>query len=346
MTEKINMLKNNKYTELIAKKLSGNISKSEDETLSIWLKDSKQNQEYFDIHNSLWFDTKVKRLSKHADNVFIGISAAIQREDVSSESKYQIQKRKIRSSYMWRGIAAALVLLVASVYIFINMDNSKEQLVAQSIQSVKKSLPTGQKMKIFLPDGSTVWLNAESSITYPERFDDENRIVTLTGEAFFDVNKDPLKPFIVKTQNMDITVLGTKFNVNNYQGEVTDVALESGKVMISAGSKKTKYLLAPGEGISINGKSGKTIRYDVDPKLAFQWKDGMIYFDKADFNEVINRLSRWYGVDFIVENYNGDDWVYSAEFKNDYLNNILQSMSFTKGFQYEIDQNIVTLKFN
>ncbi len=346
MTEKINMLKNNKYTELIAKKLSGNISKSEEETLSIWLSDSKQNQEYFDIHNSLWFDTKVRRLSKNADNIFIGISAAIQEEDVSTESRYQIQERKIRPSYMWKGIAAAIVLLVASVFIFINMDNSKEQPEAQSIQLVKKSLPTGQKMKIFLPDGSTVWLNAESSITYPERFDDVNRMVTLTGEAFFDVNKDSLKPFIVKTQNMDITVLGTKFNVNSYQGEVTDVALESGKVMISAGSNETKYLLTPGEGISINGKSGETIRYDVDPKLAYQWKDGMIYFDKADFNEVINKLSRWYGVEFIIENYNGDNWVYSAEFKNDYLNNILHSMSFTKGFQYEIDQNKVKIKFN
>ncbi|MCK5470978.1 MAG: FecR domain-containing protein, partial [Cyclobacteriaceae bacterium] len=212
----------------------------------------------------------------------------------------------------------------------------------------EKSLPCGQKLKIFLPDGSTAWLNAESTITYPERFDTEKRVVTLNGEAFFDVTKDPSKPFIVQTENIDVTVLGTTFNVRNYHNErKTDVALESGEVLVeTSGLKEGKYILSPGEGISMNKKSGEIGLYEVDPKSAYQWKDGVIYFNKANFDEVINKLSRWYGVEFIIDNYNGEEWEYSAEFKNDYLNNILQSMSFTKGFKYELDQNKVTIKFN
>lgn len=347
MTGKINML-NNRYTELIAKKLSGDIDKAEEETLNTWLKASDENQGTFQIYSSIWSDTKIKRVSKNADNVFVGISAAIQEEEIDSHKTYQIQEKTGSLSYVWRGIAAAIVILVVAVFVFLSISNKEELPVAQSIHLIEKSLPSGQKIKIFLPDGSTVWLNAESSISYPERFDDVNRVVTLTGEAFFDVNKDPFKPFIVKTDNMDVTVLGTTFNIRSYHNEgITEVALESGKVLVETSDlKENKYILSPGEGISVNGKLGKTSRYEVDPKSAFQWKDGVIYFNKAGFDEVINKLSRWYGVEFIIENYDGKGWEYSAEFKNDYLNNILQSMSFTKGFKYELDQNKVTIKFN
>ncbi len=130
--------------------------------------------------------------------------------------------------------------------------------------------------------------------------------MSLKGEAFFNVTKNPLKPFIVKTESMDITVLGTSFNVRCYNNEkITNVALEIGKVLVeTSDSKDNKYILFPGEGISVNNKLGKVSRYEVDPKSAFQWKEGLLYFNKADFDEVINELSRWYGVEFIIENYN------------------------------------------
>ena len=347
MTGTINMLNNN-YTELIAKKLSGDLNKTEEETLNTWLNASDENQETFRIYSSIWSETKLKRVSKNADNVFVGISAAIQEEEIDSYKTYQIQEKTRSFSYVWRGIAASVIILVIAVFVFRNTENKEELPVVQSIQLIEKSLPVGQKMKIFLPDGSTVWLNSESYISYPERFDDVNRIVTLTGEAFFDITKDPLKPFIVKTENMNVTVLGTTFNVRNYHNEeITNVALESGNVLVeTSGSNENKYILSPGEGICLNEKTGKISKYEVDPKSDFQWREGVIYFRKADFDDVINKLSRWYGVEFIVENYTGEEWVYSAEFKNDYLNNILQSMSFTKDFKYELDQNKVTIKFN
>jgi ferric-dicitrate binding protein FerR (iron transport regulator) len=344
---KLNM-NTNRYTELIARKLSTDITEAEEEILDNWLKKSDENQEEFKMYSLVWSDSKIKRVNKNADNVFEGILNTIQEEKIVKLDTTQNQD-KIRSiSYLWKGIAAAILVLVVAVFVFRNIQNKVTPELVHSIRMHEKSLPSGQKMKIFLPDGSTIWLNAESTITYPERFDNEQRLVTLKGEGFFDVIKNPTKPFIVRTENMDVTVLGTSFNVRNYQSEgKTDVALESGKVMVeTSSSKKNKYILSPGEGLSMNNKSGKIGKYEVDPKVAYQWKDGVIYFYKADFDEVINKLSRWYGVEFIIENYKGDEWEYSAEFKNDYLENILKSIGFSKGFEHELDQNIVTIKFN
>ncbi len=339
---------NNKYTELIAKKLSKDITKAEEQMLDDWLQSSVENQEDYKIYSSFWSDLKIKRISNNADNIFVGISAAIQEEELGNQEEYHIPEKSSSLSYLWRGIAATLLVLVVAVFVYKGMTNKEELPVVQSIQMIEKSLPVGQKMKIFLPDGSAVWLNAESSISYPKRFDGERRIVTLKGEAFFDIRRNPSKPFVVKTQKMDVVVLGTKFNVRNFDNEgKTDVALESGKVMVEiSGLKSEKHMLLPGEGLSLSKNSGKIGKYIVEPRSAYQWKDGVIYFHNTGFDEVINKLSRWYGVEFNVENYDGRKWEYSAEFKNDNLSNILQSMSFTKGFEFELDQNKVTLKFN
>lgn len=338
----------NRYTELIAKKLSGEITKADMEILEDWLNSSTKNQEEYEIHSSFWSDLKIKRTSNNADNIFVGISAAIHEDEQEKREAHRIPVKSRSLSFLWRGIAATVLVLIVAVFVYKSAINKEELSVAQSTQMIEKSLPIGQKMKIFLPDGSTVWLNAESSISYPKRFADKKRVVTLKGEAFFDVNKDPSKPFIVKTQKMDVIVLGTKFNVRDYDNEEkTDVALESGKVMVeTSASSKKKYMLLPGEAISMSKKSGEIEKYKAESKSAFRWKDGVIYFHNTNFDEVISKLSRWYGVEFIIENYDGRKWEYSAEFKNDNLSNILHSMSFTKGFEYEIDQNKVTLKFN
>ncbi len=337
---------NNRYIELIARRLSKDITEAEAEVLDNWLMSSDENQDAFETYSSIWSDTKIKRVSKNSDKIFGGIINTIEEKE---NQRIILTEEKSRSiSYLWKGIAAAILVLVVAVFVLINIQKKIPAELVHSIQMKEKTIPAGQKMKVFLPDGSTVWLNAESSITYPERFDAENRVVTLKGEGFFDVRKNPSKPFIVKTENIDVIVLGTTFNVCDYKNEdKTDVALESGKVLVeTSGPKESKYFLSPGDGISVNKESGQVNRYEVDPKATYQWKDGVIYFNKANFDEVINKLSRWYGVEFIIENYKDEKWEYSAEFGNDYLDNILQSISFSQGFEYVLDQNKVTIKFN
>jgi transmembrane sensor len=147
------------------------------------------------------------------------------------------------------------------------------------------STPRGGQYQLTLPDGTNVWLNAASSITYPTAFTSNTREVTITGEAYFDVRKNPSKPFIVKTPKEKITVLGTQFNVNAYSDEpVMKITLTQGSVMVA--DKKLK----PGQAY-VNGSITSTnIAHDL------AWKNGFFAFEDADINTIMRQLSRWYDV--------------------------------------------------
>ncbi|MCG8311066.1 MAG: FecR domain-containing protein [Cytophagales bacterium] len=331
-----------RYTELIAKKLSGEINSEEEQQLDAWINEDPKHQEKYNQYRFVWSDSKIKRRSSNADRIFIGISAAIQEENPS----YSTAPTK-RRFFQITAVAATLSLLISSIFVFDRLKNIEEASAPSEVEVVVKSLPKGQKSKIFLPDGSIVWLNAQSTIKYPKRFSEHTRIVNLIGEAFFDVTEDATKPFIVKTDKLDIKVLGTTFNVRNYQNENnTDISLESGKISVhTLGLDKKKYLLSPGEGLSFDDTSGSVTKFHTS-RSSFCWKDGTILFEEATFQEVIDKLSRWYGVEFVIENYDNSRWEYSAEFKDEYLDNVLQSLGYSKGFRYEIDQNKVKILFN
>lgn len=146
--------------------------------------------------------------------------------------------------------------------------------------------PRGGQFKLQLADGTTVWLNAESSITYPTSFPGSTREVTMTGEAYFEVAKNPFKPFTVKTYKDEITVKGTSFNVNSYDDEAgIKTSLLEGAVQING------MLLTPGKAY-INGKIVNT---DLNKDLA--WKNGIFNFHQVKLPEAMRQIARWYNVE-------------------------------------------------
>lgn len=146
--------------------------------------------------------------------------------------------------------------------------------------------PRGGQFKLQLADGTTVWLNAESSITYPTSFPGSTREVTMTGEAYFEVAKNPSKPFTVKTYKDEITVKGTSFNVNSYDDEAgIKTSLLEGAVQING------MLLTPGKAY-INGKIVNT---DLNKDLA--WKNGIFNFHQVKLPEAMRQIARWYNVE-------------------------------------------------
>ena len=148
------------------------------------------------------------------------------------------------------------------------------------------STPKGGQYRLTLPDGTSVWLNAASSITYPTAFPGKDRMVSITGEAYFEVAKNLTKPFTVKTYKDEITVLGTSFNVNSYQDEsIVKTSLLEGAVRI--GDK----VLKPGQAYL----DGKVTETNLDQDLA--WKNGVFNFNKADLPAVMRQLSRWYDIE-------------------------------------------------
>lgn len=157
------------------------------------------------------------------------------------------------------------------------------------------STPTGGQYNIVLADGTKVYLNAVSSIKYPTQFNGDQRIVELDGEAYFEVAKNKNKPFIVKSGDQDIEVLGTHFNVHAYDNEsIVKTTLLEGSVAVSY--KNQKAILKPGQQSNVSDKFSKITVKQVDTEAAIAWKNGRFKFDNADLKTVMRQLERWYGI--------------------------------------------------
>lgn len=158
--------------------------------------------------------------------------------------------------------------------------------------------PRGGQYKITLPDGTEVWLNASSSISYPTAFTGKERNVTITGEVYFEVASEANRPFTVKVNQMEVLVLGTHFNINAYADEKTiNTTLLEGAVLVRSGGDEGKLLL-PGRQarVSASGDKIQEVRR-VDASSAIAWKNGYFSFDEADIPTVMRQLSRWYNIE-------------------------------------------------
>lgn len=157
------------------------------------------------------------------------------------------------------------------------------------------STPTGGQYNIVLADGTKVYLNTVSSIKYPTRFNGDQRMVELEGEAYFEVAKNKDKPFIVKSANQAIEVLGTHFNVHAYNNEsVVKTTLLEGSVAVTY--KNQKAILKPGQQSNVADNSNRILIRKVDTEAAIAWKNGRFKFDNADLKSVMKQLERWYGI--------------------------------------------------
>ncbi|QDH79845.1 DUF4974 domain-containing protein [Echinicola soli] len=153
-------------------------------------------------------------------------------------------------------------------------------------------VPGMRTVKITLADGTIAWINARSKLTYPAVFGSGTREVSLEGEAYFDVNHDPDRPFIVRTGQASMEVLGTSFNVKSYEGK-TVTTLLNGRVEME--TDQGNIMLAPGEGAQTEGGSLKKLPLH-DSEMAVAWKNGYFLFDKSDFGQALKEVCRWYGL--------------------------------------------------
>jgi len=157
--------------------------------------------------------------------------------------------------------------------------------------------PRGGQYQIVLPDGTRVWLNSASSLKYPTTFAGNDRRVELNGEAYFEVSKDPSKPFYVKTATQTVTVLGTHFNINSYADEIAaKTTLLEGSVRITGNINGATAKLKPGEQ-AVNTINAIDVKENADIDEAVAWKNGKFLFRNTDLHTIMRQLSRWYDVD-------------------------------------------------
>ena len=195
--------------------------------------------------------------------------------------------------------------------------------------------PKGRQFNLVLADGSKVWLNAASSITFPTAFIGKERKVTITGEAYFEVAHNAAMPFIVEKGNTSVLVLGTHFNVNAYDDETAiSVTLLEGSVNVRNGNNNNK--IKPGQQAQIKDDGKISLLSDIDVNNVVAWKNGRISFQGANIETVMRQMSRWYDVE-IVYNKKLDDLFYAEIPRTTMLSDVLKALELSRDVHFKIE---------
>ena len=272
------------------------------------------------------------------DQVLNQIHHRIRLEDEKStfQKSFNTKLFTVLSKY-----AAVLILplLVYSIYLTfrgpVANHTKKDKVVWHKVKAT-----VGMQADIILPDGSHVWLNSGSVLNYPDTFTDEFRQVTLSGEAFFDIVKDEVHPFLVKAGKMHIEVKGTRFNVINYPDEtVSELILESGSVRIFSGNLNENKIITnvnPGELAVFDTVTNKLTISNVDVRKYTSWKDGVLIFRDDHMEDVVRKLNKWFNVEIILQSPELKEYVYTATYRDETLPQILELLKISAPIKYDI----------
>lgn len=227
-----------------------------------------------------------------------------------------------------------------------NIRNANDDLLCNEI-----IVPEGESAEIYLSDSTHVWLNSNSRLIYPSRFDTKKRDVKLYGEAYFEVAHNPQKPFHVITTNLAVAVKGTSFNVQAYDNEDNiNVTLVEGKVDLKSLSGNVISKLLPGQNASLNLSTKKMKISNVNTQYFTTWKDGYLVFKEESLGDIANMLERWYNVSVIFNDESIKNLTFTGKIlKNKPLDQVLDILKYMAKIDYSIDSqndkpNVIYLK--
>lgn len=289
----------------------GQASEEEKEFIHQWIESDEANRTQF-IRERIRFD------------------ASILIDKPTSQEK---RRRQIPPFLSWSlKIAASVLLLLGSFYVY---DNYRMARLSQTFQCV--SVPAGNRTNIQLPDGTNVWLNANTSLRYPMAFSNTNREIQLDGEAYFEVAKDK-KPFIVKTDKYDVEVLGTVFNVEAYRSKPQfRTSLYEGKVKLYNSRQPKAVFLSPGQTAEL---VGKVLQVAPTKEVnSYRWKDGLIYIEDKSFDAIMTLFEKFYDVRIVINNQAVKDLGYRGKLRiSDGVDHALRVLQNDFPFKYKRDE--------
>ena len=289
---------NKHIDELIANYLTESLDKNALDELKTWIAASAENQQYFIRQREIWFSA----VSREAASVYDKDKAFENfRNRVESQKEIQSTSRRGFSlSALWRYAAVvAIIIAVGCISYWQGEVNVKDTFADISVEA-----PLGSKTKLYLPDGTLVWLNAGSRMTYSQGFGVDNRKVELEGEGYFEVKRNEKIPFFVKTKDLQLQVLGTKFNFRDYpEDHEVVVSLLEGKVGLNNLLREEKEaVLSPDERAVLNKANGLLTVESVIASNASQWTDGYLFFDEELLPDIAKELERSYNVKIHIAN--------------------------------------------
>lgn len=238
-------------------------------------------------------------------------------------------------------VAATLLLMLATglcIYFY----TVRKLTMPDMVVAVEK----GQKANVILPDGSKVWVNSDSRLTYGSRFNSHERILHLEGEAYFEVAPDKERPFIVETNQLSVQALGTSFDVKNYEEEDhISTVLMTGKVKVE--SEKNCIFLEPNEKVTFNKTTGSMRKSTIENARRYaDWKFNLLSFQAETFERIVHTLERYYNTRIVFESESLKKYRFTGSIGNTSLESVLQILSLTSPLTYEVRDSVILLREN
>lgn len=327
--------------EFIATYLTEGLDKNALAELKAWIAASPENEDYFIQQREVWFSAVSREAASkyNKDKAFDTFKNRI-------GNRKQVEKaprQEFRLSAVWRYAAIIAVILAVGCFSYWQGGvNVKDTFADISVEA-----PLGSRTKLYLPDGTLVWLNAGSRMTYSQGFGVDNCKVELEGEGYFEVQRNEKLPFFVKTKDLQLQVLGTKFNFRDYpEDHEVVVSLLEGKVGLSNLLKKEKEaFLAPDERAILNKANGLMTVETVTASNASQWTDGYLFFDEELLPDIVKELERSYNVNIHIANDSLNKFRFYGNFvrREQSIQEVLDALASTEKIQYKIEERNITI---
>lgn len=328
--------------ELIATYLTEGLNEDALKELKRWMALSPENEKYFLHQREVWFsainekECAIYNKEKAFERFKNRVADSRQTPEVETQKQFKL-------AAFWRYAAVVAVLCAISYFSYWRGGEK----VKEHFSEIVVEAPLGSRTKLFLPDGTLVWLNAGSSMAYSQGFGVNDRLVKLVGEGYFEVKRNEKLPFSVRSKDLKVQVLGTKFNFRDYPEDTeVIVSLLEGKVALNNLIQKDKeIILTPNERAVLDKRSGKIKTERAVATNASQWTSGYLFFDEELLPNIVKELERSYNVKIHITNDALNTFRFYGNFvrREQNINEVLDALAATGKIRYRIEESNVTL---
>lgn len=333
--------------KMLAKYLSGEASPDEIKNVNDWINENPGNQLFYDDVKAVWENSLSNNKNFDVNSAWENVKPKL---SSSSNEDKKLNHAKSNAAFQYFNylkIAAAIIIMMGFTFLYFNkfymLESRKSDVQIKQITSNK-----GEIRKVRLDDGTVVTLNSNSILETPSKFSERNRTVSLIGEAYFEVAHDIKKPFIVSTKNTTIKVIGTKFNITSWEeNEEVIVSVSEGKVLFGSNETNKHVYINKGEmsTASKNNAPLRPVKVDVEKYYLF-WLYDELNFYNTPFKNIIQRLESKYGINISVEDLSILSKHLTANFKNEPIGEILNTISIALDLKYSTNNNLIVFGYD
>lgn len=324
---------------IIIKYLENRASESEKQILLEWLRTDDQNKRLFAEVRNRWIENATISINNSECGKKAFYRFATRVESLS-------QTKRFHSAGMLLKIAASVAIIISASLVgyFVGERHVATDLVEEAIVMNHVVMGEGNKGVIVLPDGTKVWLNSDSKLIYPDRFSTTNRKVYLEGEGYFEVERNEHLPFLVETRGLAVNVLGTHFNVKNYDdSETIETTLVSGKVEVLLSESDESVVLSPNQKLTCDKHTGAFRVVDVEAEDNIVWKENKLICQNEPLSSVINKMRNWYNIEIECEAGVAMDQRLSLTVRRESPEEIFKLLSIISPIKYRIESRKVII---